>query len=58
MVTISSTAGRIARPGDTEINADLPQPFRDALDRQSADIEMLRARDIADALVRATEQTW
>lgn len=111
LVTISSTAGRIARPGtavyaltkfgvnafseairqevlgkrvrvgivepgrvDTEINTHLAQPFREALDRQSAGIEMLRPEDIADAvtymvtrdrrvavnemLVRAAEQTW
>lgn len=111
LVTISSTGGRVARPGtavyalskfgvnafseairqelidkrvrvgvvepgrvDTEINLQLPQQFRDALDRQSADIEVLRPEDIADAvtymvtrnrrvavneiLVRAAEQTW
>lgn len=111
LVTISSTGGRVARPGtavyalskfgvnafseairqelidkrvrvgvvepgrvDTEINLELPQQFRDALDRQSADIEVLRPEDIADAvtymvtrnrrvavneiLVRAAEQTW
>ena len=111
LVTISSTAGRVARPGtavyaltkfgvnafseavrqevlqkrvrvgivepgrvDTEISTQLPQHFRDALDRQSAGIEMLRPVDIADAvtymvtrdrrvaineiLVRAAEQTW
>jgi NADP-dependent 3-hydroxy acid dehydrogenase YdfG len=111
LVTISSTGGRVARPGtavyalskfgvnafseairqelidkrvrvgvvepgrvDTEINLQLPQQFRDAIDRQSADIEVLRPEDIADAvtymvtrnrrvavneiLVRAAEQTW
>lgn len=111
LVTISSTGGRVARPGtavyalskfgvnafseairqelidkrvrvgvvepgrvDTDINLELPQQFRDALDRQSADIEVLRPEDIADAvtymvtrnrrvavneiLVRAAEQTW
>ncbi|MCW2653453.1 MAG: hypothetical protein QOE41_2468 [Mycobacterium sp.] len=111
LVTISSTGGRVARPGtavyalskfgvnafseairqelidkrvrvgvvepgrvDTEINLQLPQQFRDALDRQSADIEVLLPEDIADAvtymvtrnrrvavneiLVRAAEQTW
>ncbi len=111
LVTVSSTAGRIARPGtavyaltkfgvnafseavrqemlqkrvrvgivepgrvDTEINTQIPPPFRETLDRQSAGIEMLRPEDIADAvtymvtrdrrvavnemLVRAAEQTW
>jgi NADP-dependent 3-hydroxy acid dehydrogenase YdfG len=111
LVTISSTGGRVARPGtavyaltkfgvnafseairqelidkrvrvgivepgrvDTEINAYLPQQFREIVDRQSANIEVLRPEDIADAvtymvtrprrvavnemLVRAAEQTW
>jgi NADP-dependent 3-hydroxy acid dehydrogenase YdfG len=111
LVTISSTAARIARPGtavyaltkfgvnafseairqemiekrvrvgivepgrvDTEISTHLPPQVREAVDRQSAAIEMLHPEDIADAvtymvtrdrrvavnemLVRAAEQTW
>jgi len=111
VVTISSTAGWVARPGtavysltkfginafsealrqevlgkrvrigvvgpgtvDTEINTHLPQRFRDAFDRQTADMVKLRPEDVADAvmymvtrdrrvavnqiLVRAAEQTW
>ena len=111
LVNISSTAGRVARPGtsgyaltkfgigafsesvrqellgnrvrvglvepgrvDTEISTHLPPETRAAIDRQSAEIEMLQAGDIADAvmfivtrdrrvavneiLVRAAEQTW
>jgi NADP-dependent 3-hydroxy acid dehydrogenase YdfG len=111
LVNISSTGGRVARPGtsvyaltkfgigafsesvrqevlgkrvrvslvepgrvDTEISSQLPPESRAAVDRQSAEIEMLRAGDIADAvmfvvtrdrrvavneiLVRAAEQTW
>jgi NADP-dependent 3-hydroxy acid dehydrogenase YdfG len=111
LVNISSTAGRVARPGtsgyaltkfgigafsesvrqevlgnrvrvglvepgrvDTEISTHLPPEIRADIDRQSAEIEMLQAGDIADAvmfivtrdrrvavneiLVRAAEQTW
>jgi NADP-dependent 3-hydroxy acid dehydrogenase YdfG len=111
LVNISSTAGRVARPGtsgyaltkfgigafsesvrqevlgnrvrvglvepgrvDTEISTHLPPETRADIDRQSAEIEMLQAGDIADAvmfivtrdrrvavneiLVRAAEQTW
>jgi len=111
LVNISSTAGRVARPGtsgyaltkfgigafsesvrqevlgnrvrvglvepgrvDTEIGTHLPPEIRADIDRQSAEIEMLQAGDIADAvmfivtrdrrvavneiLVRAAEQTW
>jgi NADP-dependent 3-hydroxy acid dehydrogenase YdfG len=66
----------LIEPGrvDTEISAHLPPQARAAVDRQSAEIEMLQPSDIADAvmfvvtrdrrvavneiLVRATEQTW
>jgi NADP-dependent 3-hydroxy acid dehydrogenase YdfG len=111
VVNISSTGGRVARPGtsvyaltkfgigafsesvrqevlgqrvrvslvepgrvDTEISDHLTPETRAAVDRQSAEIEMLQAGDIADAvmfvvtrdrrvavneiLVRAAEQTW
>jgi NADP-dependent 3-hydroxy acid dehydrogenase YdfG len=111
LVTISSTAGWVARPGtavysltkfgvnafsegirqevlgkrvrvgvvgpgtvDTEISTDLPQEFRESMDRQTAGMTKLRSEDIADAvmymvtrdrrvavnhmLVRAAEQTW
>jgi NADP-dependent 3-hydroxy acid dehydrogenase YdfG len=111
LVNISSTAGRVARPGtsvyaltkfgvgaftesvrqeligqrvrasvvepgrvDTEINTHLSAETKAAVDRQSSQIDMLQASDIADAvmyvvtrdrrvavneiLVRAAEQTW
>jgi NADP-dependent 3-hydroxy acid dehydrogenase YdfG len=66
----------LVEPGrvDTEISTHLPREARAAVDRQNAEIEMLQASDIADAvlfvvtrdrrvavnevLVRATEQTW
>ncbi|ETA92062.1 MULTISPECIES: SDR family NAD(P)-dependent oxidoreductase [Mycobacterium avium complex (MAC)] len=111
LVTISSTAGWVARPNtavysltkfgvnafsegirqevlgkrvrvgvvgpgtvDTEIFGHLSEPSREALERQTAGMVMLRPQDIADAvlfmvtrdrrvavnhmLVRAAEQTW
>jgi NADP-dependent 3-hydroxy acid dehydrogenase YdfG len=66
----------LVEPGrvDTEISDHLTPETRAAVDRQSAEIEMLQPGDIADAvmfvvtrdrrvavneiLVRAAEQTW
>ncbi|WP_329135099.1 SDR family NAD(P)-dependent oxidoreductase [Streptomyces sp. NBC_01476] len=111
LVNISSTAGRVARPGtavynltkfgvnafsealrqellpdrvrvsvvepgtvDTELGSHVRDGLREAIHRQTAEMEMLRPEDIADAvayivtrerrvavnemLVRAGEQTW
>ncbi len=111
LVNISSTAGRVARPGtavynltkfgltgftealrqelmphrvrvsvvepgtvDTELSSHIRDGIREAIATQTAQIEMLRPQDIADAvayivtrdrrvavnelLVRASEQTW
>lgn len=66
----------VVGPGtvDTEIFDQLAEPSRQAIDRQTADMEKLRPEDVADAvlymvtrdrrvainhmLVRAAEQTW
>lgn len=111
VVTVSSTAGRVARPGtavysltkfginafseglrqevlgsrvrvgivapgtvDTEISDGLRPEYREAFNRQTADMVKLRSEDVADAvtymvtrdrrvaindiLIRAAEQTW
>jgi NADP-dependent 3-hydroxy acid dehydrogenase YdfG len=111
LITISSTAGRVARPGtavynltkfgvtafsealrqevmqqhlrvsvvepgtvDTELASHVREDLREAIARQHAGMELLRAEDIADAvayivtrdrrvavneiLVRASDQTW
>ncbi|BBZ26289.1 oxidoreductase [Mycolicibacterium madagascariense] len=111
VVTVSSTAGRVARPGtavysltkfginafteglrqevlgsrvrvgivapgtvDTEISDGLRPEYREAFERQTADMVKLRSEDVADAvaymvtrdrrvavndiLIRAAEQTW